>query len=469
MTLRRARTWVCDDCENGTDPRDPSGVVCCEHCDEPPCQFVATFEQCSFFTTVTGSYTKEHIKPAGYLYLLKECLRGCKWQAKWSALGDTGGCPAPPESYGIASCWRPLLEEASELGCCWWGGGSGADGNSPCNPDIQEFLWLMWELEITSPTTATLTVTPKTGGSAQYTCDDFDCMARNQFRFDRDGATDNLKFLPCGVCVAPINTTDEMELKCDTAEHQCDCCDPGVDGIFQVKITGCDFLTETNVVDAIRHCDPTPLGTGISYPGDQHGCCVFVADLGTDTGCTVDSIGYTGLIRLIIYCSAADTYKIKVYCQETDLSFTLAGNAAVTLYECRCNGWYIEFTLPDPLPCCCEGAVDCSCVPPATLYADFSSSCKDMNASAVPLVFELVGPNSWSATHPDTPPALAEYTIHCLDGVWYHSWTPESAECPNDQEPLSVTSCDPFVATGSGTIPDPCCPGGASFDVSIME
>ncbi len=349
MKMHRARYRKCS-CANPTDDRVANGVLCCEFCDDPPCQFVAKFD-CNIYTKVTGEYVKENIHNGGDLFLLKECFRGCKWLAKWGMTAPPPTCVVP-DDYGNPGCWADANVVGSN--CCWW------FSDVLCSEIVATHT--MWTLEIVDATTATLTVTPITGGTGVYTCDTFDCTARNDFVYDSAGATDNLKHLPCGVCVAPVNTESEPALKCETKDDQCDCCDNGGDTMtFDVAITGCAALESVTTINTTRVCDPEAMACGITYPSPAP-CCVFVGDISTGDGCTFEGTGYTGLVRLIIYCVGLDDYAIDVYCQKNDLCFESQGTIGTTTV-CTCNGPYLEFTLPE-LNCCCPSTpIDTDCCP----------------------------------------------------------------------------------------------------------
>lgn len=369
--MRRARTRQCS-CANPTDEREPSGHVCCEHCEEPPCQFVATFDQCRIFSKITDAYPNaEHIKDSGYLYLLKSCIRGCTWTAKWMAIG---ACGSFPESYASPGCWQPIEVNSPLLECCWWGDttngadATACDGDVLDNPDASGDLpWDMWTLEITGPTTATLTVTPKTGGSATYTCDTFDCAARNNFKFDAAGATDNLSFMPCGVCVAPVNTAAEPPLRCATKEDQCACCDNLEQFALNLVVVGCDGTTLQPVQVGRRDsADDLECGPRERYPSAAPcGVWWFVFGLG-DSGCDFSSEaeGWDGQAGLMLWCDPSDEdqpYRGEVYCHNVFLDcWVYNGDVIISTDQC-CPELRVSFNFPE-LPCCCEGGDSgCAC------------------------------------------------------------------------------------------------------------
>lgn len=257
--------------------------------------------------------------------------------------------------------------------------------------------------------------------------------------------------------------------KCATRADACCCCDTGFDiAFFEVRITGCARLTTTTLVTIHRKCAPEDLGTGISYP-DNDPCCVFSGDLGLgDTGCTSGGVAYTGAVRLILWCDTnlpcTQPYRIRVYCQKTDLSWELQGEAAITLYECRCQGPYIEFTLPD-LNCCCEAPppITCGdCSIPQTLTATFTGC----GGGSYTITYDsMLG--AWVGTGPDCGTAYIVIQMTCTveDGVVV---TLETVPPSGSEFAAASYSCSPFDATAviDGTTLT-CC--GGSVTVEITE
>lgn len=124
--------------------------------------------------------------------------------------------------------------------------------------------------------------------------------------------------------------------------------------------------------------------------------------------------------------------------------------------------------------CCAEPVpFDCDCEPPATLYADWTSSCDSLDsASAVP--YTQSG-STWIADAMSLPSQVSYADIYCEDGIWKHSYVIEIGSCSYGPaaellEPTSGTCSPAFSAHYTGNVPSPCCSGGAgTFDIDVYE
>ncbi len=461
MTTRRARhrQYICN---NPIAAREANGINCCEHCVDPPCVYVAKFAPCYLFTTITDDFPdQEIIKPTGYLFLLKECFRGCKWQSKWQRDdGCVGGF-----DYHNPACWFPVPMPADDTypsagGCCWWGGGTAFYPACDPDPDIQADYELVWELEITAPTTATLTVTPATGGTAVYDCTDWDCDDGGWFHLT--SYSENLNKLPRCVEIVPKNTLNEPPLKCTDEESQCGCCDPGIDsGPIDVEITGCEGLNEITSITISRVYDTDGI-CGVTYPDPAPGCGVFTGMLSSGEGCSSAGVNWNGDVFLMIWCDGEDSYTMNAYCWSDDTDCYVQQGATITAYECRCNGFWIQFTLE--LDCCCPEVTECcpcsdadgrivevtftpaSGHPPLTCSAEHSGGngeclfsfdgCNDgtSEASAAPLITCTTG----------GLPTISGSTQLIADPMVFTDWdAPEMT--------VTINSCDPIDWTFTGS------------------
>lgn len=122
-------------------------------------------------------------------------------------------------------------------------------------------------------------------------------------------------------------------------------------------------------------------------------------------------------------------------------------------------------TFPGCSQCC--GGLDCTCTPPATLYADFSGSCSGMLAPGVP--FTQSG-SVWEGDAGSLPSSITQATLSCRDGTWYLALLFLPADCVETDDPTTDGTCDPFIATFNITLSSDCCPpGGGTITVTITE
>lgn len=380
MTLKRR--WRCG-CEPTLEnPAFSGNGPCCDVCNNTaPCAWV--IQSACRHATASGEFYLDRCTA-----LIKE-MGNCEWTSRWAFPCNIGGsndlgwcesgdpyfdrpmvlayCSSGKRPACVAGTITPTVDQCDDIpfdggglsNCCTW----------------PEFLreigcdkgFVKWRLTATSSTTATLLCTTRDGGMGLFTCDDWSCTEESTFLLiDR---TDELQGIPHALCVAPADR--EPTLVCEDMDSQCACCDYDFQvGTLYITISACPGFTGYHEVLVERTCED-PGYCGVTWPSPAP-CCVFVGTLtATVNGCDKQ-------ILLITWCDGS-AYQQEVYCyNDNTLCYETQGMSMISLFECRCNGPYIEATFPE-LDCCCPDdppLETCLCddAIPATLTADVQGS-----------------------------------------------------------------------------------------------
>ena len=498
----------CDDCRNATG-YTPEGdpVPCCEHCAEPPCEYLVLWG-CDIVYTSPTHPNPEILRGTAIHALRRECpFSGCVWTGH-RGQGYAGGVPANVAgSWSVCDHvdgggwhWYPSSGQIKfparyydgdgkiqwgtpNFGCrpygatdphdCWWKyDANAADPLDPLNKTLIE-----WKLEITGASSATLTGYPKPGTgydstSLVYECNDFNCTGRSTF-VAQDYPVLPFKAFPPNVCVVPGYT--EFVNHCDSEESFCNCCDPGKPtAVFNHLIKDC---SGDGTISAQTTCTRNAtLPSGVSDPG---GACGYF--WGTATiDCTVSGKTGSFTFGFLVWCDGED-YQVAYYCNTIE-GWVLSCTVTATLVRC-CPEFGLEFSCASPFTvCCCEPdtGVETDCCPddpiPSTVYVDLPAGCAQTSGVTATLTYQGVidSRHTWSGT-------VSAGTC----GTLYVTWSVGETGCDsrliidNDDTPLNGTcflandqlSC-PFTSKTyteewSGGV-CPCCSSGTrSATVSV--
>lgn len=340
------------------------------------------------------------------------------------------------------------------------GSGEPTDGNFQLPP-------LYWDLWVDG-TRSTLTFTGD-GITIVYTTDEaWKCFGRNTMSLTSVDNPVGLKATPPSkICVVPARTSRPAN-PCETKEQQCACCDPGWD-FFANLAFDCGG-TLVKLTEVLTRAPLTTLADGSAVTAP---CDGFTKSF---TGECDDGAGGTEQVDLVIYIWCDGTTWYVAQCCKIGAGAWTCSTAAAG-FECLCSVASISFALSGS--CCClfeepEPPLDCTCVPPDTLYADFTSSCSGFSASAVPLVLGRNTPGQWGANSADGLPAgLSQADMHCDGADWTMTLTFVPAGCSGmspDQIIEAGGTCDPFTATFVYALDAGCCPpSGGDLTITVTE
>lgn len=267
---------------------------------------------------------------------------------------------------------------------------------------------LVWELEVTSPTTATLTGHYGTWDSYDgspielktivYQCNNWTCVPEivedddsshgNTFEMVDYPNADHLG-LPRYLCVVPYSSN--WRTPCDPPSAACVCGDPGVSGfIFDLISPGCAGLDGRQVimtrlfgpagsaVDMFGDSYPTELTSYLTAP-ETAPCGWFHGQIATRNIYCEEGHKFD----FVTWCDGS-AYHGDVYCDEEYL-----GTADDDAFTMNCDGATFNLEWVDFGACCepdCSTVYLCECDVPSTIIATFASiDCPELDGQIVSL------------------------------------------------------------------------------------
>ena len=441
--------------------------TCCESCGDAPCQFVIV-SNCARY--LPGGHNdpnvqedREILLPSGCLYLLKDCLNGCTWSARFGSLNYYNGGDQPALGTVSVDCirecqWKVIDDVVVTPGTlslpvfpvCFWGVDWDTEVITLPDSSVTTIGYAKWRLEIASGVITLRCITKKDGYSATYSAETSTCL--EYATLQRTECDPELcPYLPPNICLVPVES--EPRKCCEDAEAQCKCNQPGVaieydylPEIGEDPVDPCDYsfvsieaegcggnLSFSGTIEMFRYkaesWPPATLDDSLSYPGES--CGAWWGTFSVSTECTAP---YNGNVGLLFVCTDDGTWTGKAYCFNTETStWEYQGDLDITR-EDECTGPLITFTLPE-LDCCCPAGCE-DCPLPETLTLTGTSG--SLTLTYTP----FLGPTTYTAS--GTICGITSNWIMACDGT---NWV------LNDDPGLTVVataagSCDPYLLEG---------------------
>lgn len=231
--------------------------------------------------------------------------------------------------------------------------------------DRSDDCFTKWRLDISAAPSATLTGTMRTGKTAIYVTNQFQCYEHTTFTLqEKDPAFIGI---PACLCVRPVNSPFGG---CANSGNDA-CCDSGGQ-VINVNLTvfNCDNELVFQGFHPFVRGMPLPCGVGNPFPEDP--CLYFVAQIPVDAGCAE----WGPDLFVVMYCSANTPaegvpnpcgpgdpggpfqYNFTVYCFNVAEDCWEEQDSQCHSFECTCLG-------PNPpelsltKTCCCEACCPC--------------------------------------------------------------------------------------------------------------
>lgn len=395
-----------------------------------------------------------------------------------------GGCPAVLNSCAVATGAPCDIDGHRDRYGMPFDTSSGSYSDLMSNP----IYGPIWELEVTSPTTAIITgtcwdITGPTGQTIVYECDEWECLGRCTFTV-QDGelpdwgslsygnphltSTKPIQF-PKHICVVPA--VGNYRTPCDSPSAACECRDAGwSSGI--IEYTGpCGLPASWGMPrnPELPGCIDAPSGP----------CGYFYNEVETSICGDPRTLGF------LLWCGGSTPWDLQVYC------FNAAGTDCelvcdTTTTEVRyCPDGYEFIWACDSFGECCDcgATVTSDCCPddpiPATLYATLAAaSCSQLNGVVVTLTY--VGSGEWSGDFVATAAPLRCGTLtfsfvltpdcniymYIKDAGGSVVWGSTTTPCNTLICPMASEACTNPVPPCQASILPPLCSGNMTATVT---
>jgi len=365
------KDWPC--CNEEAAPCSYAVIAECEH-EYPATEFLGSASYGGLLKP-TGFPSGEDPKLLYPIFeLKKECITGCRYSWNYNLITDprmypvdtsgvtlTEGFPTYRTVDGEIQHVKPRWRPGNNIGCLV---GEEPDYRLWSLVDITANpVQLTWDFHGLPGENDPLT---QLGVSAPVyeSVSGWIRWGRNRMRLTEASQREWPSLRP-EVCVVAVDYP-YLPNPCETLLDRCNCMDPGTaQTSFDVTIAGCSNFSGTYTVLFSRYRQDLgdTLPCGVSYPASAP-CGVFWSDNPIGTGeeiCVNEGVNWTGsALGFLNWCDGAN-YHVELFCYNLDTECWVSqGEATITVQEPRCQGMYLEFTLP-PINCCCTASTPCTC------------------------------------------------------------------------------------------------------------